>query len=348
MTETEPTTVAAENVTAKKLHEIMRGYVKTALLRTAIELNIFDGIGDRTVDADGLARALGVDARGLRITLDSLAAIGLLRTVDGKYALPVDGGKFLLSSSPTFFGPSLKLGASDWEWDAQKRLTEAVRKGGAVMDSHALTPEFDYWEDFAENTTWFNNGAAELMAEQLLPWAKDRDSVDVLDVACSHGYYGVNLAKAEPKARVWGVDWPNVLPITAKNYERNGISDRFSGIPGDMFSVPLGGPYDVVMITNVLHHFSADTSTNLLRRLFDVLKPGGRIAVTGHTFVEGERPEDKPLPYLFSQIMLVMTDEGETHSTKTYERMFTDAGFVNPQIFTAEKAMHTVFTADKA
>jgi 2-polyprenyl-3-methyl-5-hydroxy-6-metoxy-1,4-benzoquinol methylase len=167
-----------------------------------------------------------------------------------------------------------------------------------------------------------------------------------LDVACSHGYYGVNLAKAEPRAHVWGVDWPNVLPITEKNYERNGITDRFSKIPGDMFTTPLGGPYDIAMITNVLHHFSEVTSTQLLRRLCGVLKPGGRIAVTGHTFNEGERPEDRALPYLFSQIMLVMTDEGETHSVQTYQRMLTQAGFIKPQVFTAETAMHTVFTAE--
>ncbi|MEU7146149.1 class I SAM-dependent methyltransferase [Nocardia sp. NPDC046473] len=334
-------------ITPKKLHGIMRGFAQTAMLRTAIELHVFDGLAGGNTDVDSLSRQVGAHPRGLRILLDSLAAIGLLRSAPDGYALLAGSEKYLLSSSNDYFGTSLKLGASDWEWDAQKRLTETVRKGGAVMDTHALTPEFDYWEDFAENTNWFNNGASEVMADELVRWAAGRDSVDVLDVACSHGYYGLNFAKAEPRARVWGLDWANVLPITARNYERNGMAERFTKLPGDMFTIDLGGPYDIVMITNVLHHFSEQTCTGLLRQLFDVTKSGGRIAVSGHTYNDGDTPEKLAPPFLFSEIMLVMTEEGETHSVQTYERMLTNAGFTSPQMFTGEQAMHTVFTADR-
>ncbi|MGW7535319.1 class I SAM-dependent methyltransferase [Amycolatopsis sp. NPDC054798] len=341
-------TTDAFGVTPKKLHDIMRGFARSALLRCAIELQVFDGMAGGAVTAAGLAPRVGADERALRIILDSLAAIGLVRTVPGgAYELPPGGSELLVSTGSRYFGRSLKLGASDWEWEAQRRLTEAVRKGGAVMDSHALTPEFQYWEDFAENTNWFNNGAAELMAGQLLPWAKNRESVEVLDVACSHGFYGLNLAKAEPRARIWGVDWANVLTITERNYANHGMADRFRGIAGDMFAVGLGGPYDIVMITNVLHHFSAETSTRLLRRMHDVLRPGGRIAVSGHTFDENETPEENSLPFLFSEIMLVMTDEGETHSVQSHRRMLTDAGFSDPRMFTSENAMHAVFIADR-
>ncbi|MEU2287236.1 methyltransferase [Streptomyces sp. NPDC013178] len=349
MTNIETPGTGQPGVDVKQLHDIARGYVKTALLRTALELRLFDPLADGQRTASELAAHTDVHPRGMRILLDALAAIGLLHARGGgRYALPRGGEHLLVSTSPRFFGGAVRLGASDWEWDAQKHLIDAVRHGGTVAATHALTPEFDYWEEFATSTSWFNNGAAELMTEQLLPWAAERDSVDVLDIACSHGSYGFTFAKAEPRATITGLDWPNVLEITRRHAERLGLADRFRTISGDMFKTPLGGPYDLVMLTNVLHHFSQEEATELLRHAATAVKPGGRIAVVGHTTDEDDTPHTNPLPYMFSVIMLVQTHEGETHSVDTYKRMLTDAGFVNPTDHRSEAAMHRLFLADRA
>ncbi|NED90995.1 class I SAM-dependent methyltransferase, partial [Streptomyces sp. SID11233] len=82
---------------------------------------------------------------------------------------------------------------------------------------------------------------ADVMADQLVPWSAGRESVDVLDVACSHGSYGFFFARREPRAKLWCLDWPNVLKITERNAERLGLLDRTSFVPGDMFETDLGG-----------------------------------------------------------------------------------------------------------
>ncbi|NED84003.1 methyltransferase domain-containing protein, partial [Streptomyces sp. SID11233] len=97
----------------------------------------------------------------------------------------------------------------------------------------------------------------------------------------------------------------------------------------DMFETDLGGPYDIVMLTNVLHHFREEKATELLSRVAKAVKPGGRIAVVGHTREEEDTPETNPLPYLFSVIMLVQTFDGQTHSVGTYQRMLQSAGFTD-------------------
>ncbi|MGW0511633.1 methyltransferase [Streptomyces olivaceoviridis] len=342
------TTTGTPAVTTRLLHEISRGYLKTALLRTAMELRLFDGVGEHGAEAGALADERSVDPRALRIVLDALVSIGLLRKEAGRYTLPPGGREYLLSSGAQYFGGAVRLGASDWEWEAQRRLTDAVRKGGTVLTEHYLTPELDYWEDFAEHTTWFNNGAAEVLADQLVPWARGRASVDVLDVAASHGAYGFTFARREPRARIWCLDWPNVLPHTRRNAERLGLADRLYLLPGDMFEVPLGGPYDVLLVTNVLHHFAEDTAVRLLTRLSDAVKPGGRIAVVGHTYREGDDPARNPMPFLFSVSMLAQTHDGETHSVEAYERMLSASGFTGTRMYTGPKAQHTVFLAEKA
>ncbi|MFE7429455.1 methyltransferase [Streptomyces sp. NPDC057545] len=341
------TTIDGAAVTKRALHEISRGYLKTALLRTAIDLRLFDTLADGA-EVGALAPALSVDERALRIVLDGLTAIGLLRKDGTRYLLAPGSEEFLLSSSPHYFGGAVRLGASDWEWDAQRRLTDAVRKGGTVLEEHYLTPELAYWEDFAEHTTWFNNGAADVLADQLVPWAKGRDGVDVLDVAASHGAYGFSFARREPRARIWCLDWPNVLTHTRRNAERFGLTDRVNVIPGDMFSVPLGGPYDIALVTNVLHHFTEETAVRLMTRISTAVKPGGRVVVVGHTFREGEDPRQNPMPFLFSVSMLAQTHDGETHSVGAYQRILEASGFTGTRLHTGPAAQHTVFIAEKS
>jgi C-methyltransferase len=336
-----------EGITAGQLHGIARGFVKTALLRTAFELRLFDLLADGPRTAAELASGRDVPARSMRILLDGLAAIGLLRTDSGRYALLPGSDDLLLSNGGHYFGHAMRLSASDWEWDAQKDLADAVRKGGTVATTHVMTPDFDYWRDFATYTSWWNNGAADLMADELAPWAATRESVSVLDVACGHGSYGFQFAQQEPRARLWSLDWPSVLEITRQRAEMFGVADRTSYIPGDMFEVPLGGPYDIVMLTNVLHHFDEATATRLLTRVAGAVKPGGRIAVVGHTYDDGDSPETNPLPYMFSVIMLVQSDAGETHNVATYLRMLSKAGLVDARSHTSPQAMHRVFIAER-
>ena len=98
-----------------------------------------------------------------------------------------------------------------------------------------------------------------------------------------------------------------------------------------MFEVPLGGPYDVVFVTNVTHHFSAEKVTELLTRLGTVVKPGGRIVLIGFT-VGAEPPVRDPAPHLFSVLMLVWTFEGESHSVATYNKALNAAGFTDATV----------------
>ena len=58
-----------------------------------------------------------------------------------------------------------------------------------------------------------------------------------------------------------------------------GVAERYATRPGDAFSVDYGSGYDLVLLTNILHHFDPAGCETLLRRVHAALAPGGR-AVT--------------------------------------------------------------------
>ena len=124
-----------------------------------------------------------------------------------------------------------------------------------------------------------------------------------------------------------------VLDVATVHARRLGVFDRVELTPGDMFTEPLDGPYDLTLITNVLHHFSTERATEMLRRLAAVTKPGGHIGIVAIT-ADRDLPAEDPVPHLFSALMLAWTRGGESHSVDDYRAMLTDSGFGPPSLHT--------------
>jgi C-methyltransferase len=319
------TTALGTGLNRRDLNDMMQAYKKTSLLRAGVELGVFDALADGPATAEQLAQACQLHPRGARILLDALTAVRLVTLEGEEFRLAPVAADHLVRTAPDYLGGMVKVMASDMEWDALRDLSAAVRSGGTVLDVHAETPGYSYWEDFAAYATKVARPTAEVMAEVLAPWTTGLSTLDVLDVACGHGMYGYTMALRNPQAHVTSLDWPNVLAVAGQHAEKMGVRGRASFLPGDMFETDLGGPYDLVLLTNVTHHFSEQKVTELLSRLGKAVKPGGKLVIVG--FTADQPPAVDPAPYLFSVLMLVWTFEGESHSVAAYDRSLAAAGF---------------------
>jgi ubiquinone/menaquinone biosynthesis C-methylase UbiE len=320
----------AVSVTPEPLMQMMQGMHVTAILQAGVQLGIFDHIADGYTDAAAIAVQAGADERGTRILLDALAALRLLEK-DGGYRLSPLADAFLVSSRPSYFGGMTDILDSDLFWQAFSRFGEAVRHGGTILDQHAEIPGHRFWETFAGSSAGIAVPASRALADRLQPWAAHRESLKVLDIACGSGLFGLALAARYPQARVTLLDWPNVLARTRRNVGVMGLDQRISYIAGDVFEVPLGGPYDLIVASHVFHHFTEQRCLDLLRRLGGALTPAGRLAIHDFT-ATGHRPADEPFPALFSALMLAWTQHGEAHPLATYRHLLAKAGFSAPEV----------------
>ncbi|MEV6603585.1 class I SAM-dependent methyltransferase [Kutzneria sp. NPDC051319] len=333
-------------LTRESLIDTMLAYRRTALLRAGLELRVFDALAEQPADATAVAARLGVRERGARILLGALAAVGLLVTDGPRFALPDGAHDLLVSTAKGYVGAGVQVAASQWEWDALGRLTQAVRSGGPVTEADAEAPGFPFWQDFAERATFATDAGAAFLADQLRPWAERRDSLDVLDIGCGHGLFGFAVAKLLPAGRVWSLDWPEVLPIAARNAERAGLAGRAEAIAGDAFQVPLGGPYDVVVLGNLLFQFSERRAAELLARAAAAVKPDGQLVIVG--FTTGDAPPERNYgAQLISLLMLLWTAEGEAHSTAAYEKLLTEQGFTDVAVCAKPGVQHRVIRATR-
>ncbi|HWG37240.1 MAG TPA: class I SAM-dependent methyltransferase [Terriglobales bacterium] len=308
----------------------MMGHQLTAVMRTALELDLFTLIGAGTNTAATIAKKTGGAERGVRILCDALATLGhLTRDDDGSYALTNDSAAFLDRHSPVYLGSAADFIASPLLDQAFDRLTEAVRKGGTVLpDDPAMAPDSPYWVSFARNMGPMQRFPAQALAELLDP--KPGAALKVLDIAAGHGHFGIAMATRNPNAEIYALDWPQVLEVAKENAARAGVASRYHTMPGSAFEVELGSNFDWVLLPNFLHHFDPPTCETLLRRVRAALAPEGEAAVL--EFVVDENRTAPMRSAMFALIMLTTTPAGDAYSYSELAAMFDKAGFSETEL----------------
>ena len=320
---------AAQQPSPQLFFQTINAYQRTEGLKAAIELEVFTAIGEGNATAAEIAQRCGTSERGMRILCDFLCIMGFLNKDGSRYSATPDSGMFLDKRSPAYLGGAIEFISSPILTDAFKNLAEAVRKGGTTMaDGGTVAPENPIWVKFARAMAPMMALPAQLTAKLVDP-AADR-KLKILDIAAGHGLYGLAFAKSNPQASVVALDWPNVLEVAKENARNADVADRYSTIEGSAFDVDYGTGYDLILLTNFLHHFDPPTNEMLLRKVHAALAEGGR-AVTLE-FVPNEDRISPPDAAAFSMMMLGSTPSGDAYTFPELEQMFTNAGFARSEM----------------
>lgn len=313
--------------------DTVNAYQRSAAIKAAVELDVFTAIGEGNRTAQRLAERCGASERGLRILCDYLTVIGFLAKDGDGYRLTQDSSFFLDKKSPAYMGSALEFLLSPMLRQSFDNLTEAVRKGGTAMpDEGTVSVDHPVWVQFARGMAPMMLMPAQAMARLVATEPQRR--LKVLDIAAGHGMYGIAVAQQNPQAEVVAVDWPNVLEVAKENASKMGLGDRYSTIPGSAFEVDFGSGYDLVLLTNFLHHFDRDGCVSLLKKVHAALADGGR-AVTVE-FVPNEDRVSPPPSAMFSLVMLSSTPKGDAYTFSEFDEMFRSAGFSRNELHQLE------------
>ena len=316
------TATPPQQPTPERFFNAMNAYHQTEALKTAVDLDVFTAIGEGNTTAAAIAKRCQAAERGVRTLCDFLTIHGFLTKDGTQYGLAADTAIFLNRKSPAFIGTAMEFLLSARSREAFSQLTEAVRRGGTALGEGSVVAENPEWVTFARAMMPLMRMPSQMVAAEL---RKGGAVEKVLDIAASHGMYGIGVAKENPGAQVYAADWKNVLEVAKANAQAMGVGDRYHLIPGSAFETDFGGGYDVVLIPNFLHHFDVATCTSFLKKVRGVLKPGGRAAIL--EFIPNDDRVTPPTAAAFSMIMLVNTPSGDAYTFAEIASMAKNAGF---------------------
>ncbi|HEY0726087.1 MAG TPA: class I SAM-dependent methyltransferase [Pyrinomonadaceae bacterium] len=337
-------TSAAQQPSPVIFFQTINAHQRTEALKAAIELEVFTAIGEGNATVAEIAKRCETSEKGMRVLCDYLTIMEMLTKQNERYALTLDSSVFLDKRSPAYIGGATEFLCSPMLTEGFKHMTEAVRKGGTAIDGEGtIGPDHPIWVNFARGMAGMMGMPAQLMAKLVDPKADQK--LKILDIAAGHGLFGIAFATNNPQAEITALDWKAVLEVAKENAAKAGVADRYSTIEGSAFDVDFGSGYDLVLLTNFLHHFDPPTCETLLRKVHAALADGGR-AVTLE-FVPNDDRVTPPDAAGFSLVMLAGTPAGDAYTFAELERMCGNAGFSRSTMHPLPPTIQQVVISEK-
>jgi ubiquinone/menaquinone biosynthesis C-methylase UbiE len=305
----------------EKFFSAMTAYQNTAMLKAAIDLDLFTAIGDGDSTLPDLARRIQGPERGVRMLCDALTVSGFLIKSEERYGLTLDSHVFLDRKSRAYIGDATRFLASDVVTSGFRDLATVVRSGRPLADEPFPGTEHPIWVEFARSMA----AIAYVPAQEMAKLVQSNTKIRVLDIAAGHGMYGLAIAQTSSQAEVVAQDWPSVLPVSCENAKRFGVLDRFSVLPGDALEIDFGSGFDVIVVANLLHHWAPEAIVRFHRKAHSALAPGGKLVIV--EFAPNDDRLSPPIAAQFVLPMLANTVDGDAYTVAEHRRMLHQSGF---------------------
>ncbi len=254
----------------KPIIEAATGFMAARLFGAAMELGVFEHLGDECADLEELTDRTGVPAHRLRVVLDAMVGIGLLARDGESYRCTPVALAYLTDKAKSDLRPFVRF-MHRLRYEAWLRLEEVVRSGTDVVEERVLPPDEQVL--VSEGIAAVTSPAAQALAKRY----HFSDHSHLVDMGGGTGSFLEPVLVRHPQLRATLVDRAEVTDLARKRLAESGVSDRISIQAGDIFDCPLPADADVVLLANVLHIFSPQRNQQLLKRLRKFASAGARL-----------------------------------------------------------------------
>lgn len=317
---------------------IGRAFMKSRIILTAADLDLFTAIEDGYRTADRIAEKNGLSVRPLTRTLDCLVTFGYLTKEGTDYSLTEEGAP-LSSRHPASSLPMI-LHMSRL-WDTWSGLTKIVEKGPGSESELPKVMDEDSRRSFIGAMHVIGRTLSEDIAGSL-----DLSGFHkLLDIGGGSGTYTIAFLKKNPQLQATLFDMDNVTAMARERLESEGFIDRTVLVAGDFYKDELQKGCDLALLSAIIHQNSPEENLELYRKIFRVLEPGGMLIIRDHIMDDARTwPSEGAL---FAINMLVNTRGGDTYTLSEVQKTLEDAGFVDVRQVRSGERMDCLVTAIK-
>jgi len=296
-------------------------YWETKILLTAVKLDVFSALDGGAKTARDIADRIGAHEPTLSLLLNALVAMNLLTKEGNRYGNSSTADKHLVRRSPQYIGHLLLL--HDAEWNNWGKLEETVRTGTRSVDRHV----FETDPELGGNVLTVLDRIGRQSGPELAKRLQLSGAIRMLDLGGGAGTNAIAFCGVYPELTATVFDLPATLRVTEKTVKEAGLESRIRLQSGDFNRDALGGPYDVVLMSDILHYQTDEANEALVSKVLRHLDPGGRLVIKDRFLDEaGTGPA---WTTAFAVHILVNTQAGGCYRTSDAIRWMTRAGFAS-------------------
>ena len=262
--------IARTNMAPIPLMETQVAFSMARSIMVGVKLGIYDAIGAGATTPAEVAATCKTDREATTKLMNALVGCRYLRHHDGRYELAPMTRKWLLRSSPDSIADKLLFEYDEWEIVAKYKDYVMT---GQPLDVHGSFADGSAWDRYQRGMRAVASISAEEVARRLPVPA---GATAMLDIGGSHGYYSVCACRRHDGLRATILDLPEAVEHAAPILAREGMGERVSHRAGNALADELGkDAWDVVFLSQLVHHFTDEQNRDLMRRVAQALKPGG-------------------------------------------------------------------------
>lgn len=294
-------------------------YWETKILLTAVRLDLFSALSGKPKSVAEVAVRIGAHAPTLALLLNALVALRLLTKEGEQFSNSATAEKHLVRHAPQYVGHLLLL--HDSEWNNWGKLEETIRTGRRLVDRHV----FETDPELGGNVLAVLHRIGQQSGPDFAKRLQLVGPIHLLDLGGGAGTNAIAFCQVYPELTATVFDLPATLRLTEKTIKEAGLESRIVLKSGDFNRDVLGGPYDVALMSDILHYQTFESNAALVKKVHSHLVPGGRLIIKDRFLDEaGTAPA---WTTAFAVHILVNTQEGGCFKTSDAMQWMRDAGF---------------------
>ncbi|MCX9025100.1 MAG: methyltransferase [Candidatus Methanoperedens sp.] len=309
--------------------ETARDYAsKLVLLACAQRAGIFEALSEEK-DIAALKKVLNADERALFIVLEALCALGYVRKRLDRYIIADKARSFFLERGEDYVGGSLPHFLDIMEaWLKLPGIIKGAKPERAERDVAAFMNAMASRPD-------------EVVEETVKHCLKRmKNAKNVLDLGGGPGKYSKAFVNRGLNAVLY--DLPDTIDYVKTRFGLEDVGNltlRKGDFTNEFVNEFAGESFDIVFMGNICHIYSEKENRKLVKRVSNILRRGGMIAI--EDMVRGR----SPMAEMFAVNMLANTEEGSTYTEAQYREWLTDAGFRKIEITDLAEKSNQLITA---
>jgi cyclopropane fatty-acyl-phospholipid synthase-like methyltransferase len=202
-------------------------------------------------------------------------------------------------------------------------LEETIRTGRRPVDRHVFETDPELGSNVLAVLHRIGQQSGPDLAKRLKLTGRER----MLDLGGGAGTNAIAFCRVYPELTATVFDLPATLRLTEKTVKEAGLESRIALLPGDFNRDALGGPYDVALMSDILHYQTFESNEALVGKVFAHLAPGGRLVIKDRFLDEaGTGPA---WTTAFAVHILVNTQQGGCYRTGEAMQWMANAGFTS-------------------
>jgi len=311
----------------KPVLDLIEAFRHSKTMFTAEALGVFDRLHEHPATATELASELGLHAGALERLLDGCAALGLLAKENGIYRNQLVAEHYLYSGSPDTLSGYVRY-SDEALFRMWSNLGDAVREGAPRWNQTfgidgAIFGGFYRSDEAMRNFLRGMHGFGMLTSPAVLAAFDLSRFRRMVDLGGGTGHLAIAACQRYPDLHSVVLDLPRVTALARENIERSGLVNRVSTHDGDFFADELPEA-DLYAVGRILHDWSDEKSSVLLRAVYQRLPPGGALLIAEKLLNEDGVG---PLAANMQSLNMLVVTEGRERSLSQFERLLRAAGF---------------------